>query len=205
MCESIVILYIEPRGGRDIYVFVNYIPPVNSSYHNTSDIDLFVAHEDSIAKYSELGNILAIGDFNSRTGTGSDFIPNDRLAEFPADVLLNVVDYTPDVDIVPKTSEDITINQFGRTLLTPCKTTGPRILNGRHSGDRKGNITFYNANVNCLIDYLLLNESCFDLIQQCESGNFNCFFPIIHQCVLQYIIQTMILIMIYEAKRTMLQ
>ena len=36
----------------------------------TMTLIYFVTLEDSIAKYSELGNILAIGDFNSRTGTG---------------------------------------------------------------------------------------------------------------------------------------
>ena len=123
VCDSIVILKIEPRRGRDI-------PPINSSYYNTSDIDLFIALKDSITNYYELGNILAIGDFNSRTGTWSDFILNDRCC------------YSPDVDIAP----------VCRKRLILCKTTGLRILNGRHSGDRKGNITFYNANGSSLID-----------------------------------------------------
>ena len=72
-------------------------------------------------------------------------------------MFLNIVDYSPDVDTAPRNGEDITVNQFGRKPLTLCKTTGSRILNGRHSGDRKGNITFYNANGTSLIDYVFLN------------------------------------------------
>ena len=76
---------------------------------------------------------------------------------------------------MPRNNEDKTINQFGRKLLSLCKASGLRILNGRHAGDRNGNITFYNANGTSLIDYVLVNDSCFNLIPKFESGNFNCF------------------------------
>ena len=49
------------------------------------------------------------------------------------------------------------VNSFGRKLLSLCKTTGLRILNGRHEGDKVGNFTFFGANGMSLIDYLLVD------------------------------------------------
>jgi len=65
----------------DTYIFVNYLPPINSTYYTYNDVDLFSVLEDTLCKYNEQGNVIAFGDFNSRTCTGvsADLIENDRL------------------------------------------------------------------------------------------------------------------------------
>jgi len=50
-----------------------------------------------------------------------------------------------------------------------------RIINGRNDGDSHGTFTFYNANGASLIDYVLIEESNFDIIQYFNSGVFNIF------------------------------
>ena len=178
VCDSIAIIKIEGNavgGNKDLYIFVNYIPPSNSAYYEINDVDLFTVLEDKLGIYANMGDTIAIGDFNGRTGTQDDFIVNDRLAESTVNILNDVCDYLPDENIICRKSEDKTVNHFGRKLISLCKTTGLRIVNGRHHGDSSGNITFYNANGISLIDYLLVSENNFDLILHFNSGNFNSF------------------------------
>ena len=52
---------------------------------------------------------------------------------------------------------DTVVNQFGRKLITLCKTTGFRILNGRHNKDLNGSFTFFGPNGISMIDYLLVH------------------------------------------------
>ena len=68
---------------------------------------------------------------------------------------------------------DTGINTFGRKLLNLCKSSGLRILNGRHKADPTGNITFYNATGKSLIDYVLVDSNRIDSVNLFSSGNFN--------------------------------
>ena len=136
---------------------------------------MFTIIEEHIAQYKDLGDIIAIGDFNSRVGTQLDFIVHDILDKSYLHLLSNVITYASDIDFTRRNSEDKTVNQFGRKLLSLCKSSGLRIVNGRHTGDKNGSITFYNANGSSLIDYVLVHESCYQSIEQFQSGKFNCF------------------------------
>ena len=60
--------------NADIFVSAIYIPPRNCVY---SDVKYFDILEDKIAKYSNLGEIILMGDMNSRVGESLDFIKND--------------------------------------------------------------------------------------------------------------------------------
>ena len=51
--------------------FFLYIPPHNSNYFCP---DLFDELENDIEKFSTLGSVLILGDFNSRTGKYSDIV-----------------------------------------------------------------------------------------------------------------------------------
>ena len=48
-------------------------------------------------RYIELGDIIAIGDFNSRVSTERDFIMYGKLAESSFHLSSNVFSYVPDV------------------------------------------------------------------------------------------------------------
>ena len=57
------------KTAKDVYVCGTYILPYNSNYFHP---DLFEEFENDIEKFSSLGSILIMGDFNSRTGKYSD-------------------------------------------------------------------------------------------------------------------------------------
>ena len=54
-----------------------------------------------------------------------------------------------------------------------CKSTGLRIVNGRHKDDPKGDITYYGANGCSLIDYLLTDRFCMSNVVSFSTGHFN--------------------------------
>ena len=59
------------KTEKDLYVCGTYIPPQNSCYFLT---DLFEELENDIERFSYLGSILIMGDFNFRTGKYSDSV-----------------------------------------------------------------------------------------------------------------------------------
>ena len=66
-------IWIRVRGvsplPRDTYIVVCYFPPASSSYaiHNGPNWDPFVDLYVDIAQYSAVGEVILLGDFNSRT------------------------------------------------------------------------------------------------------------------------------------------
>lgn len=44
-----------------IYLFANYIPPINRRYYEDNDTDLYIVLEDHIVRYSELRQVIVIG------------------------------------------------------------------------------------------------------------------------------------------------
>ncbi len=52
---------------EDIYMCNVYIPPEKSDLHKTSNLDYFDTLQDDIAQYSSMGEIILVGDMNSRT------------------------------------------------------------------------------------------------------------------------------------------
>jgi hypothetical protein len=54
---------------RNIYIIICYFPPASSSYaiHNGPNKDPFIDLYDSITQYMDVGEVVLLGDFNSRT------------------------------------------------------------------------------------------------------------------------------------------
>ena len=129
--------------NKDIYLAFCYFPPDNSVFYGrNNDIDLFDILEDGITLYKSSGRTYVFGDMNARTSNQLDVIVNDRLSNGLSDILGNF-DYENDQVICQRNNMDRYVNSFGRKLLSLCKTTGLRILNGRHEGDKVGNFTFF--------------------------------------------------------------
>ena len=89
--------------------------------------DIFDDVRTKLAKYSEQGSLLLLGDLNSRTQTLSDVFPED-------------IPYDQDPDY--RNSQDHgNISQYGRKFIGLCKEVPLRSLNGRFLGDLLGNFT----------------------------------------------------------------
>ena len=64
------------RLQHDVYVLAVYICPENSSFTGKAG-DTIQLIEKDIAKYSQLGQCLILGDFNGRTAVEPDFCAHD--------------------------------------------------------------------------------------------------------------------------------
>ena len=143
------------KTAKDIYVCGTYIPPYNSNYFHP---DLFEEFENDIEKFSSLGPILIMGDFNSRTGKYSDnvcqegntIITNDQ-SEFSSCA-------------IQRNSFDNELNNHGKKLLEICRSADLKILNGRISGDSLGRPTFHGKSGVSVIDYAICDQDLFRYI-----------------------------------------
>ncbi|KAK3096267.1 hypothetical protein FSP39_025128 [Pinctada imbricata] len=150
------------------------MPPVNSVFYRNDvddDVDLFYELEQTIIKYQNMGKVFIVGDLNSRTGERPDYITNDSLDSNLTD-LLRGIDYVSDDHYTQRNNMDKGINTFGHRLLSLCKSSGLRIVNGRHLNDQNGNFTFCGTNGLSLIDYLVTKSENFTDIYDFCSGNF---------------------------------
>ena len=140
------------KTEKDLYVCGTYIPPQNSFYFLT---DLFEELENDIERFSSLGSILIMGDFNCRTGKysnsvcqeGNRLITNDQ-SEFSSCG-------------TQRNSIDNELNNHGKRLLEICRNTDLRILNGRVGGDSLRTPTFHSKSSVCVMDYAICDQDLF--------------------------------------------
>ena len=117
---------------NDLILCLCYIPPEGSSvYRNENsdlyDYDFFESLNNDIIRYSELGTIYLAGDFNSRTGSELDFVPDIGLDRF-VDVPLN----EDSSSLSKRKNFDTVVNSFGLKLLTLCKENNLFPRNGQN-------------------------------------------------------------------------
>ena len=144
-------------------------------FYDFCDVDLYDCLEESVAHFKDSYNVYVAGDLNSRTGIRDDFIYNDNLDKSVLNAISPICNYDEGSECCKRSSMDMLVNTFGRKLISLCKTTGLRIVNGRHSQDPNGNITFYNSRGTSLIDYVLADYCLFEKILEFSAGVFNTF------------------------------
>jgi len=86
----------------------------------------------------------------------------------------------PDI-ILRCSSKDKIIDTNGRYLLQLCHVTGLLIANGRLGKDTLGKFTFCNSRGASVVDYLLLKNDTFNLIENFTVDEFNEFSD--HACL----------------------
>ena len=69
---------------RDIFFCFVYAAPANSPYLKRLDIDIFEHLSAETSEFVGQGSICLLGDFNSRTGQGKDFLTNEDNSDIPA-------------------------------------------------------------------------------------------------------------------------
>lgn len=178
VCEDTVLwLKISSVNNEDTYICCFYIPPSCSSYYHLYDCDLFSDIEQQISKYSDLGRIFLIGDSNARTGDKNDFISDDTLHNSLNEKLSNLLDYSSDQnELLPtRINPDTEVNDLGYKLINLCKSSGVRIVNGRHPDGYSDSFTFQNRRGMTCIDYLLTRSDTFKFVEKFIVCNFNQF------------------------------
>ena len=117
------------KTAGDVYICTVYIPPETFKYFNH---DLLEDLAENILSFSVMGHLILMGDFNARTATENDFVPQEGNTFVP----LCTQKYLDE----PKRrfSFDNIINNHGKWLLDLCRTLDLRILNGRVKGNSFG-------------------------------------------------------------------
>lgn len=151
------------NDDKDVLLGTVYISPINSTYSKNVLVNQFKTWEiltEELATFRSTCRVCLVGDFNARTGTLPDAIVHDdgKFVGMPDD-------YVNDRQLPDRNNCDCTINQFGERLCEMCRMCGMRIVNGRKIGDSMGKTTCHEWNGSSAVDYMLVDESLFPLVQ----------------------------------------
>ena len=137
--------------SNDILLCCIYIPPVDSPYYNTVEepdgITILETCMIEVCTQYTNCNILLCGDFNSRTGKYNTAISWD------------VHDVRSEAVVETRNSQDINLNEYGRSLLSLCGSFEMSILNGCENGTYSGEFTFLSPNGRSVIDYFIVSKN----------------------------------------------
>ena len=81
--------------------------------------DIFEDLSEKLAKYAPMGNLILMGNLNSRTQELLDYIPKESFDYIPLDEDLYNID---SVGTHPRNNMDPGLNSYGPKLLELCKT-----------------------------------------------------------------------------------
>ena len=100
--------------------------------------------------FSQKGDIIVQGDFNTRTGDMQETISHDN----------NVPeDYEVDEPYIRQSQDSGTINSRGVNLLETCTALNLRILNGRIVGDLDDKKACFHYNGSSVVDYIIASKN----------------------------------------------
>ena len=135
---------------NDIYVCFAYCVPISSAVLQRDHMpdDLFEDLNSKLARYEQRGDLILMGDLNSRTANLEDFFENDSNEYMPVTNIYLDTEYT-----FVRNSLDEKVNGYGRKFLDMCRSLPLRILNGRKVGDLLGNFTCLNSRGRSVVDY----------------------------------------------------
>ena len=147
---------------QDVYVGTVYLTPhKNNDESSKKNLDLF----EEIIYFQNKGAVIVQGDFNARTGVGSDFVTPDK---YDTVCIENLVP-----NLQNRNSEDkVPADHRGKELLELCKSLGLVTLNGRKVGDLFGACTSFQWNGSSVVDYVLVSQSIYSSIRYFKIGKY---------------------------------
>ena len=92
--------------NENLYICCTYIPPDKSSFFKQYNCDIFYELENQIADFSEKGQIMIVGDLNSRCSTLNDYIECDRMHDSLSEYLSPLCDYKEDDRLIDRICPD---------------------------------------------------------------------------------------------------
>ena len=153
---------------RDTILSFSYCSPANSSYVQRTQLDSYDDLEQKLSCLGQDVDIISLGDFNARTGTGLDYISGEDNTDLP-----DMYDYQVDsVASYPRGNMDEGTNSYGDKLLSLCKSVPLRICNGRKLGDIFGSIICYKCNGQSSVDYCIVSPRIYHQIQSFSVDKF---------------------------------
>ena len=129
---------------------------------NDRDCTAYESLEKDISKFSLKGDVMLLGDFNSRVSRMSDYINNDddKHTPIPDTYISDECE-----NLLVRQNEDINTNEYGKQLLSLCQEYQLRILNGRTLGDLNGKLTCFKWNGCSAVDYGIVHRDLWNRIE----------------------------------------
>ena len=150
----------------NVYVCGLYLHPINSPYASKSPYEAI--ERDITDCYSD-GDILLVGDTNSRTAELCDFIKPDKYDE-----LLNVNCSSVQYEELPERfNSDCVYNSMGKQLIEFCTNSNTYIVNGRTKGDIPGKMTCIQHAGCSTVDYAIASFKLKECIKYFNVSAFN--------------------------------
>ena len=119
-----------------------------------------------------MGDVIFCGDFNARTGTLDDFTH--------VDPFLNKGNLST-ITVSKRFSRDLNTNCYGTSLVELCIKNNLVALSGRTKGDLTGQFTCNTYNGSSVVDYAIVAQELFPLINSFTVDYPNEFFH--HSCL----------------------
>ena len=147
---------------NNLFLCAAYIPPQYSKNGVSKKVDYFEHLNDSIMKYGNQGDVMIVGDLNSRIGVDH----SDNYHDIPS-----IDDMCPD-EIKSsyagkrRISCDIKVNGYGKKLLQVCQAFNLKFANGAVPGDRQGNFTCHANRGASVVDYVICDHSLFNIVSR---------------------------------------
>ena len=150
--------------SRDIFICFAYCVPASSNVLNSPTMpdDIYDDLCSKLAKYAPMGDLILMGDLNSRTQELLDYIPNESYDYVPLNDELYNIDT---IGTYPRNNMDSGTNSYGSKFLELCKTVPLRILNGRMFGDLFGKFTCYRPQGSSCVDYCAISPELFSNVR----------------------------------------
>ena len=173
--ESIVWVKFKSKFfniDKDMIIGCVYFSPIDSSYIHSTTVrtDYFNILREEVAARDNC-DVLLTGDFNARTGNSSDSIEAIPGNDGELRELLYVQNFNVNQTMMAnmpeiRTSRDTSVNEYGKQLLSFCKFSNFKILNGRLGEvTNTSDYTCYKSTGGAsVVDYLLCQPNYIDTI-----------------------------------------
>lgn len=142
--------------NNDLFICNCYIPPQNKQVgsvmkNKNTPFDIL---QSEIQHYGAIGDLILVGDMNSRTGEIQENTQN--ITEITNDIQIEI---DKEHRIRSRNNEDKTVNQYGKTLINIIEDSDMVILNGRTLGDWRGKKTCHKYNGSSTVDYFIVSTN----------------------------------------------
>jgi hypothetical protein len=142
---------------QNMYICGLYLPPANSPY--AIELPYEAIERDILDLYND-GDVLLMGDTNSRTADLKDYIAYDKNDSHLHIDSSNVIT----CNLPERFNDDGKTNVLGKQLLDFCMNCQLYIVNGRTRGDIPGRITCAQSAGNSTVDYAIASTGLKELI-----------------------------------------
>ena len=150
----------------DTYLCCCYIPPVNSKLLVNKNIDLHDVLLQEILKFQDIGEIIILGDLNSRLGGRQEHWVDIKSTSADGNVECE------HVDIPIRLCQDTKSNSYGTKLLDILNQCHLLIVNGRVPGDLLGRYTYHGYNGSSCIDFGICSANIYNDVRYFKTFDF---------------------------------